>query len=105
MTEKTSEERTEELETEETEDEATIDVETTEEETGEQDLRELVEEQQEEIEELQDIVLDLSARAAHSGGIGVCPDCHGPLRKVGGGFLGLKTKIKCGECGEVYHEY
>ncbi|MFB6118051.1 hypothetical protein [Halosegnis sp.] len=84
--------------------EATLDVEAAQEreETVEQ-LREQVAEQQARIEELEDIMLDMSARAAHDGGTGVCPDCHGPVIKTNP-FL-RSPKVKCTSCGRVFHEY
>ncbi|MFB6178005.1 MAG: hypothetical protein ABEI99_12870, partial [Halobaculum sp.] len=66
-------------------------------------MRETIEEQQEQIDELNDMVLDLSARLADNDGAGVCPDCHGPMVKSGGFLRG--KKIKCSDCGRVFHEY
>lgn len=67
-------------------------------------IKNVLREQEEQIEELQDLVLDLSTRVAHDGGVGVCPDCNGPLVKVNTLF-GLRSKIECKRCEEVYHEY
>lgn len=68
-----------------------------------EELRERVEEQQEQIEELNGLLLDLSTRVADGNDMGVCPDCHGPVMKTGG-FLRRK-QIKCRDCGRVFHEY
>jgi catechol 2,3-dioxygenase-like lactoylglutathione lyase family enzyme len=46
-------------------------------------LQETVEAQQEQIEKLEALLLDLSVRAADDRGLGVCPECHGPVEKVG----------------------
>lgn len=66
-------------------------------------LQETVEEQSEQIEELEDLLLDLSVRAADDRGMGVCPECHGPVEKVSRWLR--PTTIECKRCGEVYHEY
>ncbi|PSQ19255.1 hypothetical protein BRD00_03185 [Halobacteriales archaeon QS_8_69_26] len=66
-------------------------------------LEETVREQTEEIEELQDLLLDLSVRAADGRGMGVCPECHGPVVKVDPWFR--SARIECKRCGEVFHEY
>lgn len=66
-------------------------------------LEETVREQNEEIEELQDLLLDLSVRAADDRGMGVCPECHGPVVKVDPWFR--SARIECTRCGEVFHEY
>lgn len=66
-------------------------------------LESTVEEQTEQIEELQDLLLDLSVRAADDRGMGVCPECHGPVMKVKSWFR--STTIECKRCGEVFHEY
>lgn len=87
-----------------TEETAVVDLEAAAEyETVAEDLAETVEEQQEQIDELSDMVMDLSARLADNDGVGVCPDCRGPVVKSGG--LLRATKIKCTDCGRVYHEY
>lgn len=98
-----TEETTDEQETQ-VESEATLDVEAAEErEATVEELRERVSEQQERIEELEDLMLDLSARNADDGGTGVCPDCHGPVVKS---KTWLRSpKIKCMKCGRVFHEY
>lgn len=88
----------------ETTTEATIDIEAAEErEADVEALQEQVAEQQERIEELEDIMLDMSARSAHDGGTGVCPDCHGPVVKISRWLR--SPKIECTECGRVFHEY
>lgn len=66
-------------------------------------LRQRIEEQQEQIEELNGLLLDLSTRVADGNDMGVCPDCHGPVMKTGG-FLRRK-QIKCRDCDRVFHEY
>lgn len=66
-------------------------------------LQETVEEQTERIEELEDLLLDLSVRAADDRGMGVCPECHGPVEKVKRWFG--PTTIQCRRCDEVFHEY
>lgn len=66
-------------------------------------LQETVEDQQERIEELEDLLLDLSVRAADDRGMGVCPECHGPVEKVSRWFG--RTTIECRRCGESFHEY
>ncbi|MFB6157283.1 MAG: hypothetical protein ABEJ34_05520 [Haloferacaceae archaeon] len=66
-------------------------------------LQETVEEQTERIEELEDLMLDLSVRAADDRGMGVCPECHGPVEKVKRWVR--PTTIECRRCGEVFHEY
>jgi len=106
-------ERTAETETEaeaavedesETTAEATIDIEAAEEREAEVEaLQQQVAEQQERIQELEDVMLDMSARAAHDGGTGVCPDCHGPVVKISRWLR--SPKIECTECGRVFHEY
>lgn len=67
------------------------------------ELQETVEEQREQIEELEDLMLDLSTRVADDKGMGVCPECHGPVEKVRRWFR--PTRIECRRCEEVYHEY
>jgi len=66
-------------------------------------LQEAVEEQAEQIAELEDLLLDLSVRVADDRGMGVCPECHGPVEKVSRWFG--PTTIECRRCGEVFHEY
>jgi RNA polymerase-binding transcription factor DksA len=67
------------------------------------ELTDRVERQEEEIEELKDLLLDLSVRQADGRGMGVCPECHGPVEKVRR-WLG-PTTIECRRCGEMFHEY
>jgi RNA polymerase-binding transcription factor DksA len=66
-------------------------------------LQETVETQQEQIEELEGLLLDLSTRVADDRGMGVCPECHGPVEKVRRWFR--PTTIECRRCGEVFHEF
>jgi len=109
--ETTAEDQEEELEVEAVEsesdaDEATLDMDAVAEREGEAEteaLRERIEEQQEEIEELQDLMLDLSVRVADDQGMGVCPDCHGPVTKRK--RLIRQSTIECARCGRVFHEY
>lgn len=72
-------------------------------ETQLQQLQETVQEQTEEIDELNNLLMDLSTRVADDGGMGVCTDCHGAVTKVKR-WLGATT-IECQRCGRVYHEY
>ena len=67
------------------------------------ELRDVIDEQQEQIEELEDLLLDLSTRVADGNSMGVCPDCHGPVIKVNPWLRA--AKIKCTDCGRVFHEY
>jgi hypothetical protein len=62
-----------------------------------------LDEREAEIEELQDLLLDLSTRVADDRGVGVCPDCHGPVVTVRGLFR--PSTIECKRCGRVLHEY
>jgi predicted RNase H-like nuclease (RuvC/YqgF family) len=97
------EESTEETAEVEANDDVVIDLEAAEEEAVVEQLREQVEEQREQIEELNGLLLDLSSRAAHTGGMGVCPDCHGPVTKI---KRWVRTStIECTRCGRVFHEY
>lgn len=66
-------------------------------------LTETVEEQAERIEELEDMVLDLSVRVADDRAMGVCPDCHGPVVK-NDRWLRSST-IDCQRCGRRFHTY
>lgn len=86
------------------EEDVVIDLEAADEQEGAvEELRETVEEQREQIEELNDLLLDLSSRAAHTGGMGVCPDCHGPVTKI---KRWVRTStVECTRCGRVFHEY
>lgn len=104
-TEETEVEETEtETEADDVEREVVLDLESAEEyEQQIDELTETVEEQQAEIEELQDMLLDLSVRSADDRGMGVCPECHGPVEKVRRWFR--PTVIKCRRCEEVFHEY
>ncbi|MEF8758137.1 MAG: hypothetical protein V5A33_07855 [Halobacteriales archaeon] len=68
-----------------------------------EELETELEARREEIEELQDLLLDLSTRVADDQGVGVCPDCHGPVVKVRGLFR--PTTIECKRCDRVLHEY
>lgn len=67
------------------------------------ELEATVERQQEQVEELESLLLDLSTRVADGRDIGVCPECHGPVERVRRWFR--PSVIKCRRCGEVYHEY
>ena len=102
--EDSAEESTEEAAEVESNDDVVIDLEAAEEEEAVvEQLREQVEEQREQIEELNGLLLDLSSRAAHTGGMGVCPDCHGPVTKI---KRWVRTStIECTRCGRVFHEY
>ncbi|MFB6146241.1 MAG: hypothetical protein ABEJ08_00960 [Halobacteriaceae archaeon] len=62
-----------------------------------------VEELEDRVAELEDLVLDLSTRVADDGGLGVCPECHGPVTKVRRWVR--SNSIECQRCGEVFHEY
>ena len=84
--------------------EATLDIEAAvEQEATAEQLRGQIDEQQERIEELEDMVLDLSTRVADDKATGVCPDCHGPVVKQKPLFR--SAKIKCMDCDRVFHEY
>jgi hypothetical protein len=84
--------------------EAVLDVESVEErERSIEELRGTIEEQAEHIDELENVLLDLSARVADGDGTGVCPDCHGPVVKRNPWFR--SSRIECTQCGEVFHEY
>ena len=95
----------EEVEASETESsEAVLDVESVEQQTADvEELRDVIEEQSERIEDLEDSLLDLSTRVAYDDGIGVCPDCNGPVIKRSPLFR--RTRIKCTDCGRQFHEY
>jgi uncharacterized protein with PIN domain len=67
------------------------------------ELEEVVEEQNEQIERLNDLMLDLSTRVADGNDVGVCPDCNGPVTRVGRWFR--TDTIECKSCGRVFHEY
>jgi uncharacterized protein with PIN domain len=66
-------------------------------------LQETVEEQAEQIDRLEGFLTELSARVADGRGMGVCPECNGPVEKVRRWFG--PTTIECRRCGEVLHEY
>lgn len=109
----TAEERTAEAEaeteievesSESTTDEAVVDLEAADQrERSVEALETEVEEQRERIEELEDLVLDLSVRVADDRAMGVCPDCHGPVIKKTR-WLGRNT-IECTRCERTFHEY
>ncbi|MFB6281334.1 MAG: hypothetical protein ABEH40_04895 [Haloferacaceae archaeon] len=93
-----------ETETGAADDEVVLDVAAAEEREREfERLVETVEEQAERIEELEDMVLDLSVRAADDRSMGVCPDCHGPVVK-NDRWLRSST-IDCQRCGRRFHTY
>jgi hypothetical protein len=97
---------TEERERERTEprEEVVLDFESAEEyQTRIDELQREVENQREQIAELQSLLLDLSTRVADGGGMGVCPECHGPVEKTRRWFG--STTIECRRCGELFHEY
>jgi hypothetical protein len=99
--ETTAEEATAESEHE---DEVVLDVSASEESEAEVDaLRETVEQQRERIEELEDLMLDLSVRVADDRAMGVCPECHGPVQKMSRWIR--PSTIECRRCGEVFHTY
>jgi hypothetical protein len=84
--------------------EAVLDVESVEQrERSIEELRERVDEQRERIEDLQGLVLDLSTRVADGDGVGVCPDCHGPVVKIDPWLR--SARIECTQCDRVFHEY
>lgn len=83
--------------------EAVLDADAVEEAESTDDLRDVVDEQRERIEELEDLLLDLSTRVADGNSMGVCPDCHGAVVKVDPWIR--SAKIKCTDCERVFHEY
>ena len=84
--------------------EAVLDVESVEDrEQTIEGLQETVVEQNERIDELEGLLLDLSARVADGDGTGVCPDCHGPVVKKDPLFR--RARVKCTQCGRVFHKY
>jgi acyl-CoA reductase-like NAD-dependent aldehyde dehydrogenase len=84
--------------------EAVVDIEAAaEREDAVEALREQVREQREQIEELEGLLTDLSARVADGNDAGVCPDCHGPVVKMSR-WLRPST-IECQRCGRVFHRY
>jgi hypothetical protein len=82
------------------EDEVVLDVEAVGDETA---LAQKVEEQAERIDELEDLLLDLSVRVADDQAMGVCPDCHGPVMKVNRWIR--PSTIECRRCDRVFHTY
>lgn len=88
----------------ETEEDIVVDLDSAEDyESRISELREQVDRQQEQIDELEDLMLDLTTRVADDKGMGVCPECHGPVQKVRR-LIGTTT-IECRRCGETFHEY
>jgi hypothetical protein len=85
---------------EDRDDEVVVDVDAVSDETA---LAERVEEQKERIEELEDLVLDLSVRVADDRAMGVCPDCHGPVQKMDRWIR--PSTIECRRCDRVFHTY
>lgn len=73
----------------------------TEYETRIKELQATVEDQNDRIEELEDLLLDLSTRVADGRDMGVCPDCHGPVVKIRR-FL-RSNSIKCQRCDRVFY--
>jgi hypothetical protein len=97
------EEREAEVEVEseaERDDKVVVDVDAVGEETA---LAERVQEQEERIEELEDLLLDLSVRVADDQAMGVCPDCHGPVTKMDRWIR--PSTIECRRCDRVFHTY
>lgn len=84
----------------EDEDEVVLDVDAAGDETA---LAQTVEEQAERIDELEDLVLDLSVRVADDSAQGVCPDCHGAVTKVDRWIR--PSTIECQRCDRVFHTY
>ena len=84
----------------ERDDEVVVDVDAVGEETA---LAERVEEQEARIEELEDLLLDLSVRVADDQAMGICPDCHGPVTKVDRWIR--PSTIECRRCDRVFHTY
>ena len=83
-----------------TEDEVVLDVDAAGEETA---LAQTVEEQSERIDELEDLVLDLSVRVADDSAQGVCPDCHGAVTRIDRWIR--PSTIECQRCDRVFHTY
>jgi hypothetical protein len=81
-------------------DEVVVDVDAVSDETA---LAERVREQEERIEELEDLLLDLSVRVADDRAMGVCPDCHGPVMKMDRWIR--PSTIECRRCDRVFHTY
>lgn len=102
QTEAETEDDTEHAEADDTEGDVVLDVDAAEAyETRIDELEATVEEQGERIEELEDLLLDLSTRVADGRDMGVCPDCHGPVVKMRR-FL-RSNSIECQRCGRVFH--
>jgi CBS domain containing-hemolysin-like protein len=101
--EETVESEAEETSSETTESDVVLDVDAATETESVQELRETVKEQQEQIDELNDLLLDLSTRVADGNSMGVCPDCHGAVIKTNPWFR--PAKIKCTDCERVFHKY
>jgi len=100
----TDEDETEaETQTTDEEPEAVLDADAVADTESVEDLKSMVDEQQERIEELEDLLLDLSTRVADGNAMGVCPDCHGAVIKVSPWLR--SAKIKCTDCQRVFHEY
>lgn len=92
-----------EVSTDEEQTEAVLDAEAMAQAESVDELQAVVEDQQERIEELEDLLLDLSTRVADGNSMGVCPDCHGAVIKVNPWFR--SAKIRCTDCERVFHEY
>ena len=87
----------------ESESEAVLDADAATQTQSTEELRATVEKQQEQIDELNDLLLDLSTRVADGNSMGVCPDCHGAVIKVNPWFR--PARIKCTDCERVFHTY
>jgi hypothetical protein len=103
-------EREETEETEQTDDatveeqEAVVDLDAVQDrEEAVETLTEEVRRQRDQIEELEDLLLDLSVRVADDRAMGVCPDCHGPVVKRTRWIR--RNTIECTRCGRTFHEY
>jgi hypothetical protein len=101
-TTETSETETETTAEQENTTDAVLDAEAVEQQSTEA-LRETVEEQADRIDELEDLLLDLSTRVADGNSMGVCPDCHGPVVKIDPWLR--SARIKCTNCERVFHQY
>ncbi|PSQ44088.1 hypothetical protein BRD17_04810 [Halobacteriales archaeon SW_7_68_16] len=102
-TRRTDEEEFEEDVTADSETGTIIDLDAAESQESTDQLQQAVEEQQEQIDELHDLLTDLSARVADGNDTGVCPDCHGPVVRVGRWFR--SDTIECRRCERVFHTY
>jgi ElaB/YqjD/DUF883 family membrane-anchored ribosome-binding protein len=87
----------------ESESEAVLNAEAATQTESTEELQATIEKQQEQIDELNDLLLDLSTRVADGNSMGVCPDCHGAVIKVDPWFR--SAKIKCTDCERVFHTY